>query len=64
MIKCSQVLVTINYRLGTIGFLSTGDDTMPANRGLFDQLEALKWVQENVKYFGGDPNQVTNFMYF
>ncbi len=53
-------MVSINYRLGPFGFLTTGSDVMPANRGLWDQIEALKWVQKNIKSFGGDPNKVEN----
>ncbi|XP_033222098.1 esterase FE4-like [Belonocnema kinseyi] len=55
------VLVTINYRLGIIGFLSTGDSVAPGNFGLKDQVLALKWVQQNIEAFGGDPNRVTIF---
>ena len=50
--------MTVNYRLGTLGFLSTGDDEIPANLGLWDQNLALKWVQQNIEAFGGDPNKV------
>ena len=51
--------VTINYRLGTDGFLFLGDEN--ANLGLLDQVAALTWVQENIAAFGGDPNNVTIF---
>ena len=51
------VCVTINYRLGAEGFLYTGDGG--ANVGLLDQLAALRWVQENITAFGGDPGRVT-----
>jgi len=43
------------------GFLSTGDDVSPGNWGLKDQVQSLRWVQENIVSFGGDPNQVTIF---
>ena len=55
------VLVTLNYRLGILGFLSTGDSFAPGNFGMKDQVLALKWVQKNIQFFGGDPNQVTIF---
>jgi len=42
-----------------IGFLSTGDDASPGNFGLKDQTLALRWVHENIEYFGGDPSRVT-----
>ncbi len=53
------VCVTFNYRLGVEGFaLLPG---APANRGLLDQIAALRWVQENIAAFGGDPGNVTIF---
>ncbi|XP_033121776.1 cholinesterase-like, partial [Anneissia japonica] len=45
------IVVTINYRLNFYGFLTTGDDDYPGNVGLFDQLEALKWVNKNIGVF-------------
>lgn len=53
------VCVTINYRVAADGFLYLGDGY--ANLGLLDQVAALKWVQENVAHFGGDPGNVTIF---
>ncbi|KAF6203679.1 hypothetical protein GE061_002012 [Apolygus lucorum] len=53
------VLVTLNYRLGILGFLSLQDDVLPGNMGLKDQLLGLKWVKTNIAAFGGDPNKVT-----
>ncbi|MFC6157964.1 carboxylesterase/lipase family protein [Kribbella jiaozuonensis] len=49
------VVVTINYRLGALGYLRLEHD----NLGLLDQLQALRWVQENIAAFGGDPAAVT-----
>lgn len=53
------VLVTINYRLGTLGFLSTGTKDYPGNAGLKDQVMALRWVKLHIANFGGDPSSVT-----
>lgn len=57
------VLVTVNYRLGPVGFLSLEDPELniPGNAGLKDQTFALKWVQNNIKNFGGDSKNVTLF---
>ncbi|XP_047495001.1 venom carboxylesterase-6-like [Penaeus chinensis] len=55
------VLVFIQYRLATLGFLSTEDAELPGNLGLKDQTLALRWVQDNIRNFGGDPDQVTIF---
>nr|CAH0100418.1 unnamed protein product [Daphnia galeata] len=55
------VLVTIQYRLGLFGFLSTEDSQAPGNYGLLDQTMALKWVRDHIDSFGGNPNSVTLF---
>lgn len=53
------VLVTVNYRLGVLGFLSTLDDVIPGNFGLKDQVEALRWIQKNIFEFQGSYKKVT-----
>ncbi|XP_023311616.1 venom carboxylesterase-6 isoform X1 [Anoplophora glabripennis] len=53
------VLVSFNYRVGILGFLSTEDDVIPGNNGLKDQVLALKWVRDNIASFGGNPDSVT-----
>ncbi|MFI5617083.1 carboxylesterase/lipase family protein [Streptomyces sp. NPDC051567] len=53
------VLVSVNYRLGVLGYGLFPD--APANRGLLDQIAALTWVRENIAAFGGDPDRVTVF---
>ncbi|MDX2038326.1 MAG: carboxylesterase/lipase family protein [Isosphaeraceae bacterium] len=60
------VLVTINYRLGALGFLDLselGDDRHRTcgNHGLLDQVCALRWIRDNIERFGGDPKNVTLF---
>jgi len=61
------VLVTLNYRLGVMGFFNHPELTAESphhssgNYGLLDQLAALKWVKQNIAQFGGDPNNVTLF---
>lgn len=48
------LLVTMNYRLGALGFLSTGDEHATGNYGLKDVVLSLKWIQANIARFGGD----------
>ncbi|MEP6789262.1 MAG: carboxylesterase/lipase family protein [Acidobacteriota bacterium] len=64
--KKGAIVVTINYRLSQLGFfahpaLEKENPGGPANFGLLDQIAALKWVQQNIEEFGGDPNNVTIF---
>ncbi len=58
-----MVVVSINYRLGALGYLYLPEtepaNVAPANRGLLDQIAAIRWVHENITAFGGDPNNVT-----
>lgn len=64
--RADVVVVTINYRLGALGFLNwqaiyDQGDQPPANLGIRDQIAALEWVRDNIDRFGGDPGNVTIF---
>lgn len=61
LVKKNVILVTLNYRVGILGFLSLETEDIPGNAGMKDQVAALKWVQKNIKSFGGDPTNVTIF---
>uniref|UniRef100_A0A182P016 Carboxylic ester hydrolase n=1 Tax=Anopheles epiroticus TaxID=199890 RepID=A0A182P016_9DIPT len=53
------IVVTFNYRLAALGFLSLPDLGINANLGLLDQLAALRWTARNAIHFGGDPSRIT-----
>ena len=55
------IIVTLGYRLTVFGFLSTGDDVLPGNLGLWDQHIALQWVNKYITDFGGNPENVAIF---
>ncbi|KAJ0019855.1 hypothetical protein NQD34_007424 [Periophthalmus magnuspinnatus] len=55
------IVVTVNYRVGTLGFLSSGDQRLPGNYGLWDQHAAISWVKRNIEKFGGNPDNMTIF---
>lgn len=59
LMESDIVVVTFNYRLGVLGFLSSDNVEVPGNAGMLDQVLVLTWVQNNIHYFGGDKNQVT-----
>lgn len=63
LLQKDVIVVSFNYRLGAIGFLSLDDPKLgiPGNVGLKDQVFALKWVKANIQKFGGDPKRCTIF---
>jgi para-nitrobenzyl esterase len=67
LMRHGVVVVTFNYRVGLLGFLAHPDlaretpDGSNGNYGFMDQLAALRWVQDNIAAFGGDPTNVTAF---
>uniref|UniRef100_A0A1I8GP53 Carboxylic ester hydrolase n=2 Tax=Macrostomum lignano TaxID=282301 RepID=A0A1I8GP53_9PLAT len=59
--KGGVVVVSMQYRTGPLGFMMMHDSEAPGNMGLTDQLMAMKWVNANIRKFGGDPDRVTLF---
>ncbi|KAH9368413.1 hypothetical protein HPB48_012657 [Haemaphysalis longicornis] len=57
--RADVIFVSFNYRLGPLGFLNASAPGAEGNMGLYDQLEALRWIHKNVHAFGGDPDAVT-----
>ncbi|KAI1718609.1 carboxylesterase family domain-containing protein [Ditylenchus destructor] len=53
------IIVTVQYRLGPLGFAATGDESFPGNLGLWDLHAALKYLSRNIHHFGGDPAKIT-----
>ncbi|XP_063531891.1 juvenile hormone esterase-like isoform X1 [Cydia strobilella] len=61
LLQHNVVLVTLNYRLEVLGFLSLDTPEVPGNAGMKDQVAAMKWVKDNIAQFGGDPDNITLF---
>ncbi|XP_072763674.1 acetylcholinesterase isoform X1 [Anoplolepis gracilipes] len=55
------IVVSMQYRVASLGFLYFGTSDVPGNAGLFDQMMALQWVRDNIAAFGGNPDNVTLF---
>ncbi|KAI5642819.1 carboxylesterase family domain-containing protein [Phthorimaea operculella] len=53
------IVISFNYRLGAIGFACLGNEMIPGNAGMKDAVAALRWINKNIKKFGGDPDKVT-----
>ncbi|KAJ8716843.1 hypothetical protein PYW07_003470 [Mythimna separata] len=61
LVSKDVIVVTINYRLDSLGFLCLGTAEVPGNAGMKDQVFALRWVNENIAQFGGNPRNITVF---
>ncbi|XP_025421491.1 fatty acyl-CoA hydrolase precursor, medium chain-like isoform X2 [Sipha flava] len=58
LVKNNMIVVTIQYRLGSLGWLTSNFKDLPGNVGLFDMRAAVKWVNEYINYFNGDPERI------
>lgn len=61
LVEKDVVVVTINYRVGPLGFLSLNTPEVPGNAGMKDMVQALRWVHQNIKNFGGNSGNLTVF---
>uniref|UniRef100_A0A914Y844 Carboxylesterase type B domain-containing protein n=1 Tax=Panagrolaimus superbus TaxID=310955 RepID=A0A914Y844_9BILA len=61
LVSHGLIVVTLNYRLGPFGFFTTGDENIPGNYGIWDMIQALKFLQQILPSFNGDPSNVTLF---
>ena len=55
------LVISVNYRLGALGFLNSGSPEAPGNMGMYDQVMALNWIKNNIEAFGGDPENIVLF---
>lgn len=59
LLREGVIVVTLHYRIGLFGFLSTEDFVATGNAGLKDQIMALEWIKDNIENFAGDPQKIT-----
>ncbi|XP_063380175.1 esterase B1-like [Cydia fagiglandana] len=59
LVRHDVIFITFNYRLGPYGFFCLNNSKVPGNQGLKDQVLALRWIKENIRYFGGDESNIT-----
>ncbi|CAB3403048.1 unnamed protein product [Caenorhabditis bovis] len=59
LVQREIVVVTLQYRLGALGFFTTYTGVVQSNLGMLDQVQAMKWIKSEITNFGGDPNKIT-----
>ncbi|XP_061706653.1 juvenile hormone esterase-like isoform X1 [Cydia pomonella] len=59
LVRHDVIFITLNYRIGPYGFMCLNTSKVPGNQGLKDQVQALRWINENIRYFGGDHSKIT-----
>ncbi|XP_061706644.1 acetylcholinesterase-like [Cydia pomonella] len=59
LVRHDVIFITFNYRLGPYGFMCLNTSKVPGNQGFKDQVQALRWIKENIRYFGGDDSKIT-----
>ncbi|XP_063380350.1 esterase B1-like [Cydia fagiglandana] len=59
LVRHDVILITFNYRVGPYGFFCLNTSKVPGNQGLKDQVQALRWIKENIRYFGGDNSKIS-----
>ncbi|XP_063636038.1 juvenile hormone esterase-like [Cydia splendana] len=59
LVRHDIILITFNYRLGPYGFFCLNTFKVPGNQGLKDQIQALRWIKDNIRYFGGEDSKIT-----
>ncbi|XP_063636035.1 juvenile hormone esterase-like [Cydia splendana] len=59
LVRHDVIFITLNYRLGPYGFMCLNTYIVPGNQGLKDQVQALRWIKENIRYFAGDDSKIT-----
>ncbi|XP_063375134.1 esterase B1-like [Cydia amplana] len=59
LVRHNVIFISFNYRIGPYGFMCLKTSKLPGNQGLKDQVLALRWIKENIRYFGGDDSKIT-----
>ncbi|XP_014229907.1 liver carboxylesterase 1 [Trichogramma pretiosum] len=61
LVEKRVIVVSVQYRLGSLGFLSDGSKDLSGNNGMFDMMQAIEWTRNYIEFFGGNPKKITAF---